>query len=127
MIKVGDYLYRRHNYGTTITRSLIVRETKTQWVLERDTRVRKEGLRIIGERRSYSSSYYYYEETEALKNEYLTNGIFSKVLLKLDSLYSKRNHYLKNKLTPETCADLFNKVKALEEEFQKLLPEKESL
>ena len=47
MIKVGDYLYFYSSHGSVLNRMKIARETKTQWILENNTRVKKDGLKKV--------------------------------------------------------------------------------
>ena len=124
MLQVGDYLYYHSNYGRYIQRTEILRETKTQWVIENDKRVKKEDLKRIG-----TSSFniaFYKEETETLKDEYLTQGVFRKVLNSLDHMGSKRNHYVKSRLTVEKAEELRQMAEILKLELDKLLPEKDT-
>ena len=114
-LKIGSYVYYYRCYGTMIDRSKIVRETKKRWVLENKDIIQKDNLKALG------SSTFYKIENQELKNKFLTEGIFRKILLDLDKIYDNRNHYDKNKLTLQTVAALRDKVQNLVFEFTKLL------
>ena len=63
----------------------------------------------------------YDQETAELKESYELNKKWNTVLRKLDTIYSKRNHYIKDKLTLDKAEELIKRVSELEEEFKKLL------
>lgn len=120
MIEVGDYLYFYHSFGRSIDRAMIVRETKTQWILERDRRVNKGSLRSVGS--SSWSQTYFYQETPELKEKYEVFGVWRKVLNKLDRIAEKRNHYIKERLTKERVNEIGVKVAELHDMLEELLP-----
>lgn len=121
-IQVGDFLYTYNNYGKHIARTEIVRETRTTWVLENDKKVKKDGLRILGRDSSFGGPHAYKQETEKLKNDYLVQGVFRKVLNAIDHMSSRRSHYVKDRLTPEKVAEIKIKAEALKDELDKLYP-----
>lgn len=116
MIKVGDFLYYYTSYGSRLYRYEILRETKTQWVIERDIRIRKSNLREVGSYNSFRAA------TPELEREYMTLNNFFETKFTLDKIYENRNHYIPGRLNVEESKKLQEMTENLKKEFDKLLP-----
>lgn len=109
-----NYLYST-GFLRELSRHSILRETKTQYVLESGVRARKSNLRQVG------GSRYFIYPTPELDREYKLQHTWRAFLRKLDHISENRNHYKKNDLGEHQLDTILELISRLENELKGLL------